>query len=350
MRLMGRQNSSKRPAELGVRLAAHVLKNKLQGKKRFPLVTMLEPLEQCNLSCVGCGRVHEYRDVLDRRLTVEESLQAVHTSGAPIVSVAGGEPTIHPQIGEIVDRLVAERYFVYLCTNGLLMEPTMEKIPPSKYLSWVVHLDGLEARHDAAVGRKGVFDTAVQAINAALEGGYRVCTNTTIYRESDVEDLHRLFGTLMSRGVEGFMVSPAFEFQAVPDQEVFLRRQESIAAFQKILDRSKGVRFYNNPLYLDFLRGERECQCTAWATPTFTVMGWRKPCYLLADEHTDDLHELFEADLWKRYGVGNDPRCANCMMHCGFESTTILEAFTRPADWLTLLRESTRHKAMAGTR
>ena len=347
---MSRENSSKRPVDLGVRLAAHIVKSKLQGKKRFPLVTMLEPLEQCNLSCAGCGRIHEYRDVLDRRLTVEESLRAIRTSGAPVVSVAGGEPTIHPQIGEIVNGLVAERYFVYLCTNGLLMERTMEKIPPSKYLSWVVHLDGLEARHDAAVGRKGVFNTAVKAIDAALKKGYRVCTNTTIYRESDVGDLHRLLSMLMSMGVEGFMVSPAFEFQAVSSQEVFLRRQESVAAFQRILDRSNGFRFYNNPLYLDFLRGEREYQCTAWATPTFTVMGWRKPCYLLADEHTDDLHELFEDDPWKKYGVGNDPRCANCMMHCGFESTTILEAFTRPRDWLALLRESVRHKAEARIR
>jgi hopanoid biosynthesis associated radical SAM protein HpnH len=202
----------------------------------------------------------------------------------------------------------------------------------------------MEARHDAAAGRSGVFNTAINAASTALERGYRVCTNTTIYKESDVDDLHQLFGMLTSIEIEGCMVSPAFEFQTVSDEELFLNRQESITVFQRILDRTKGFRFYNNPLYLDFLRGKREYQCTAWANPTFTVMGWRKPCYLLADEHTLDLNDLFEPDLWDKYGVGNDPRCANCMMHCGFEPTSILEAFTHPTDWIALLRESMSRK------
>ena len=336
---MTKGNAARRPTALDVRLAAYILKNKLQGRKRFPLVTMLEPLEQCNLRCVGCGRLHEYQDVLDKYLTVDEALDAVHTSGAPIVSIAGGEPTIHPQIDEIANRLVAERYFIYMCTNGLLMEKVMERIPPSKYFSWVVHMDGMEERHDAAVDRPGVFKTALRGIETALERGYRVSTNSTIFRESDVEDLHKLFGMLDSMGVKGCMVSPAFEFKSVPDEEMFLERQESVAVFRKILDKGKGFRFYNNPLYLDFLRGERLYPCNAWANPTFTVKGWRKPCYLLADEHTPNLDDLFEAELWDRYGVGKDSRCANCMMHCGFEPSSIFEALTRPGDWITLLRE-----------
>lgn len=319
-------------------MAGYIAKNRLRGRKRFPLVTMLEPLEQCNLRCVGCGRLREYSDVLDRALTVDETLEAVHASGAPVVSIAGGEPTIHPHIHEIVDRLVAEKYFIYLCTNGLLMEKAMEHIPPSKYFSWVVHLDGTDARHDAAVDRPGVFKIALRSVLSALDRGYRVCTNTTIFRGSDVGDLHRLFATLTDLGVEGCMVSPAFEFKAVPDDEMFLERQESVAVFQKILDPGKGFRFYNNPLYLEFLRGKREYGCSAWANPTFTVKGWRKPCYLIADEHTPNLKDLFDAGLWEKYGVGKDVRCANCMMHCGFEPSTIFSALTHPADWLTLIR------------
>jgi hopanoid biosynthesis associated radical SAM protein HpnH len=340
-------NTSKRPTALDVRLAAYILKNKIRGRKRFPLVTMLEPLEQCNLRCVGCGRLREYQNVLDKHLTVDEALDAVHVSGTPIVSIAGGEPTIHPEIGEIVNRMVAEKYFIYLCTNGLLMEKAMERIPPSKYFSWVVHMDGTEERHDSAVDRPGVFKTALNAIEVALKRGYRVCTNTTIFRESDVGDLHQLFGMFASMGVEGCMVSPAFEFKSVPDEQMFLERQESVAVFRSILDRSKGFRFYNNPLYLDFLRGQRTYQCNAWANPTFTVEGWRKPCYLLADEHTSNLDELFDAGLWDKYGIGKDARCANCMMHCGFEPSSIFEALGRPADWFTLIREQVLNRPKA---
>jgi hopanoid biosynthesis associated radical SAM protein HpnH len=251
---------------------------------------------------------------------------------------------MHPEIGQLVRRLVSERFFVYLCTNGLLMEKVMEGIPPSSHFSWVVHLDGTEKRHDEAVDRPGVFKIAMRGIDAALRRGHRVCTNTTIFRESNVEDLHLLFGRLTAMGVEGLMVSPAFEFKSVPDHEMFLEKQESIAVFREILDRSMGFRFYNNPLYLDFLRGERVYRCNAWANPTFTVRGWRKPCYLIADEHVSRLADVFDDEVWKRYGSGNDPRCANCMMHCGFEPSSIFEALKRPADWLTLLTGGTGGK------
>ncbi len=331
---------AKRPIELSLRLAVYLLKKRLTGRKRFPLVTMLEPLEMCNLACVGCGRIREYQPVIDRMMPVDVALNAVKESGAPIVSIAGGEPTIHPKIDEIINRLIEDKYFVYCCTNGLLLDKMLTKIPPSKYLCWVVHMDGMEEMHDESVARKGVFKKAVQVMELALSQGYRVCTNTTIFKNSDVEDLWEMFRLVKDIGVEGSMISPGYDFEDAPIQDMFLNRQESRNIFKKLLDPTKtqGMKFYNNPLYLNFLQGEREYQCTAWSNPTYTVLGWRKPCYPLADEHVQDVDELYEADLWQKYGVGNDPRCANCMMHCGFESATIFKAISTPKDWATLIK------------
>ena len=338
---------AKRPLELSLRIGWYILKNRLRQRKRFPLVTMLEPLEMCNLACVGCGRIHEYKPVMDKMMPVEEALAAVESSGALIVSIAGGEPTIHPKIHEIINELVSRKYFVYCCTNAILLERVIKKVPPSKYLSWVIHMDGMEEKHDESVARKGVFQKAIKAIQLVLDQGYRVCTNTTIFRGSDVEDLHKLFRTMTDMGVEGCMVSPGYDFEAAPDQDIFLTRLESKNVFKQILDpeKTKGIRLYNNPLYLDFLRGKREYQCTAWSNPTYTVMGWRKPCYPLADEHTYNLDEIFEDSVWERYGVGKDPRCANCMMHCGFESATIFQAISSPKDWVTLIKSGAVSKS-----
>ena len=338
---------AQRPMELSVRLAWYILKNRLRGRQRFPLVTMLEPLEMCNLACVGCGRIREYKPVLDRMMPVEEALQAVRQSGAPIVSIAGGEPTIHPKIDRIINTLVSEKYFVYCCTNALLLERMLKQVPPSKYFCWVIHLDGMEEKHDESVARRGVFKKAVAGIELAVREGYRVCTNTTIFRNSDVADLHQMFRFVSDLGVEGSMISPGYDFQDAPDQDLFLTRQESRSIFKELLDPSRtgGMRFYNNPLYLNFLRGQREYQCTAWSNPTYTVMGWRKPCYPLADQHVSDVNELFDATLWEeQYGVGRDPRCANCMMHCGFESATIFQAVATPRDWVTLVKSGAAHK------
>jgi len=337
---------AKRPIELSFRLALYLLKNRLAGRKRFPLVTMLEPLEMCNLACVGCGRIREYQPVIDKMMPVDVALDAVKESGAPIVSIAGGEPTIHPKIDEIINRLIDQKYFVYCCTNGLLLDRMLPKIPPSKYFCWVVHMDGMEEKHDASVDRKGVFKKAVQGMELALSRGYRVCTNTTIFKNSDVEDLWEMFRLVKEIGVEGSMISPGYDFEDAPDRDLFLTRRESRNIFKKLLDptRTGGMKFYNNPLYLNFLQGDREYQCTAWSNPTYTVLGWRKPCYPLADEHVQDVNELYEAGLWQKYGVGNDPRCANCMMHCGFESATIFQAISTPKDWATLIKSGAAHK------
>ena len=338
---------AQRPMELSFRLAKYLLVQKLRGRKRFPLVTMLEPLEMCNLACVGCGRIREYKAVMNKMMSVEEATAAVEESGAPIVSIAGGEPTIHPKIDEIINELVRRKYFVYCCSNGLLMERVMKKIQPSKYFCWVVHMDGMEEAHDESVARQGVFKKAVDAIQSALDQGYRVCTNTTLFRGSNVDDLHNLFRTMTDMGVEGCMLSPGYDYEAVSDREQFLLREESREVFTRILDpeKTEGIRFYNNPLYLNFLRGEREYQCTAWSNPTYTVMGWRMPCYPLADDHVKNVSQVMEKEVWDRYGVGKDPRCANCMMHCGFESATIFGAITSPGDWLTLIKSGAISKS-----
>jgi hopanoid biosynthesis associated radical SAM protein HpnH len=327
-----------RPLELAARLALYIIKNKVRGRKRFPLVTMLEPLEKCNLACEGCGRIREYEPVLDRVASVEDCLAAVEESGAPIVSIAGGEPTLHPQIHDIVNGITARKRFVYMCTNALLMERVMKNIPPSKYFCFVVHLDGMEEAHDRSVYRKGVFKIATRAIKVALDNGYRVTTNTTVFNGVDEEDVISMFKMVTDMGVEGAMVSPGYHFETVPNQDLFISRKNARKVFKNILDPKRGIKFYNNPLYLDFLRGNREYQCTAWSNPTYTVMGWREPCYLLGDRHTQDVNDLYDDELWESYGVGKDPRCANCMMHCGFESASIFSALSSPKEALRMIR------------
>ena len=338
-----------RPLELAVRTGLYILKNKIARRKRFPLVTMLEPLEKCNLACEGCGRIREYERVLDRTLSVEQCLAAVQESGAPIVSIAGGEPTLHPQIHDIVNRITADKKFVYMCTNALLMERVMKKIPPSKYFCFVVHMDGMEAAHDKSVYRKGVFQIAVRGIKNALDAGYRVTTNTTVFNGVDEDDLVEMFTMLTQMGVEGCMVSPGYQFDSVPNQDLFISRRSARKVFKNILDPARGIRFYNNPLYLDFLRGEREYDCTAWSNPTYTVLGWREPCYLLGDRHTQRVGDLYADRVWDSYGVGKDPRCANCLMHCGFESASIFATLERPRDALSLIRRGGAQNSGIGT-
>ncbi len=332
-----------RPAELAVRVGWHLLKNRLLlRKKQFALVTMLEPLEACNLACEGCGRIREYEKVIHRELTVEQCLSAVKDARAPIVTIAGGEPTIWKPLPELVRKLVEQKKFVYCCTNGLLMGKMMKEIPPSKYFAWVVHLDGTGERHDRAVSRTGVYAIAMKNAQKAVEQGYRVCSNSTLFSGSDPGDLQNLWRTTTEMGFEGVMLTAGYDYESVPNQQLFLKRQQAVDMFKKVLDpeQTGGIRFYNNPLYLQFLRGERTYKsCTAWSNPTYTVLGWRKPCYPLADGHTQDLTELMSKKVWDRYGnAEKDKRCANCMMHCGFESTTIFGALSNPKDMVTMVR------------
>ena len=350
-RPQGVKGPSKRPVELALRLFSYVVRQWARRRRRFPLVTMLEPLEACNLTCEGCGRIREYEPVINRTLTVSQCLRAIEQSGAPIVSIAGGEPTMYAQLPELIAELVKRKIFVYCCTNGILLERMMKRIPPSKHLCWVIHLDGMEEQHDIAVSRPGVWRVAMQAASRALEAGYRVCSNTTLFHGSNASDLHQLFELVTEMGFEGVMVSGGYDYEAVPDQQLFLSRQESIQVFKRVLDKDavKRFRFYNNPLYLDFLRGERWYQCTAWSNPTYTILGWRVPCYPLAEEgHTQDIGKLFEEELWERYGVGVNPKCTNCTMHCGFESATIFGAMKDPRALGTLVKGMATRRSGVG--
>jgi hopanoid biosynthesis associated radical SAM protein HpnH len=322
--------------ELGIRMAWHVWKNRLSGKERYPIVTMLEPLEVCNLTCKGCGRIREYREsVIEKKkmVSVEKCLEIVEEAGAPVVSIAGGEPLIHPKIDQIVAGIIQQKRFVFLCTNGLLMERAMQKIKPSKNFCWVVHLDGMAETHDYWVEREGTWEKAMHALELALDEGYRVCTNTTLFEGSNIDDLHQLFQKLTDLGVEGIMISAGYPYASVNTQEIFLDREKSIDTFRKVLDPTRHFNFYNHPLYLEFLRGNREYSCSAWTNPTYTPLGWRLPCYLIADEHTDSLVQLMDESVWDKYGVGKDPRCASCMMHSGFEAGITAESFTTPREF-----------------
>jgi hopanoid biosynthesis associated radical SAM protein HpnH len=311
-------------------LAWYLTKNKLLGRKKFPLTMILEPLEKCNLACEGCGRIREYESVKDRMMAVEDCLAAVEECRAPVVSISGGEPLLHPHIDEIVAGVVSQRRFVYLCTNGLLMKQALKVLRPSRYFAFVVHLDGLRETHDRAVARRGVYDVAIGAIQMARREGFRVCTNTTLYKGTHAQEFHELFALLNGMGVEGIMVSPAFQYRE-QDKDIFLGRQEAVSFFRDVLEGCPyDTPFYNNPLYLDFLKGKREYHCRPWAMPTRTPLGWRQPCYLIADQHVGSFRELMETTAWESYGFGRDPRCATCMMHCGYEGSTILEAMEKP--------------------
>jgi hopanoid biosynthesis associated radical SAM protein HpnH len=310
--------------QLSLSLTGYLLKNKLRRRRRFPLVLMLEPLFRCNLACAGCGRIREYRDILDQMLSVEQCLAAVDESGAPVVSITGGEPLLHPDIDRIVAGITARKRFVHLCTNGLLLEPSLDKFRPSPHLSFVLHMDSLAEAHDQFAGRQGVFDTALAGMRAAKRAGFQVRTNTTIYRETNLKELEELFRLLAAVPIDGLMVSPAFSYETVGG-DVFLSRREIVERFRPIYDMRKRFTFYNTPLYLEFLAGQRELACCPWSTPTRNPKGWKRPCYLITDEHCQSFRELMEETNWEKYGEGKDPRCRHCMVHCGFEASAVEE-------------------------
>lgn len=324
------------PWQLSLSLGRHVAANRLRGRARFPLVLMLEPTLRCNLACAGCGRIREEQEVRGRSLTAAECLAAADEVGAPVVSVTGGEPLLHPEAREIVNGLVSRRRFVYLCTNGIRMEEALAAFRPSPYLSWVVHLDGLARTHDRMAGRPGLFDTCLRAIVAAKRAGFQVRTNTTIYKGVDAGELAELFALLMGLGVDGLMVAPAFSYERV-DADVFLTREEAAEVFAPLYAARDAFRFCHSPAYLEFLAGRRPLACTPWSTPTLSVKGWRQPCYLIADRYCGSFSELMASTPWERYGVGNDPRCAHCMVHSGFEASALEAALRTPADaWRTM--------------
>jgi len=318
------------PLRQALLVGAYVLKQRLQGRKRFPLVLMLEPLFRCNLACAGCGKIQHPTSILRKNLSPEDCYHAVEECGAPVVSIAGGEPLLHPQIDEIAAGLVARKKFIYLCTNALLLEKYLDKFTPSPYFTFSVHLDGLRERHDQMVCREGTFDIAIRAIKAAKNAGFRVTTNTTVFEGENAEELRAFFDYASGLGIDGMMVSPGYSYEKAPDQEHFLKRERTKTLFRKVLAGKKWD-FNHSPFFLDFLQGKREYQCTPWGNPNYSVLGWQKPCYLMADGYATTFKELMEETAWDKYGTGHDPRCADCMVHCGYEATAVTDAMSSPA-------------------
>jgi hopanoid biosynthesis associated radical SAM protein HpnH len=317
------------------RIARYILEQKLKGNKRYPLVLMLEPLFQCNLACSGCGKIDYPDEILRKRVSVEDALKAVDECGAPVVSIPGGEPLIHKEMPQIVEGIVARKKFVYLCTNALLLEQKLDQYTPSPYLTFSIHLDGNRERHDKAVDREGTFDKAVSAIKAARARGFRVTANCTLYAGEDPEDVANFFDYTMTLGVEGVMMSPGYSYQHAPKQDVFLGRRKSKELFREIFKagrkRKSKWHFNQSSLFIDFLAGNQSYQCTPWANPTYNVFGWQKPCYLLVDEgYASSFKELMETTDWDKYGVGRNPKCDNCMAHCGYEGTAVEHTIASP--------------------
>ncbi|MDJ0743981.1 MAG: adenosyl-hopene transferase HpnH [Xenococcaceae cyanobacterium MO_167.B27] len=309
----------------------YLLTQRLLGKKKFPLVLMLEPLFRCNLACSGCGKIQHPTEILQKHLTPEECFAAVEESGAPVVSIPGGEPLLHPQIGEIVRGLVARKKFVYLCTNGLLLEKSLAKFEPSPYLTFSVHLDGLGEEHDRLVDRSGVFEKAIAAIKAAKAQGFRVTTNTTVFEGADPKQMQEFFDFLEDLGVDGMMISPGYSYELAPDQDSFLSLEQTKALFREILapwkSGQKKWNFNHNPLFLEFLMGDVDFECTPWGSPSYSVLGWQKPCYLLNEGHYKTYQELINNTDWDNYGrASGNPKCADCMVHCGYEPTAATAA------------------------
>ena len=310
-------------------VATYVLGKKLRGVRHYPVVLMLEPLFRCNLACAGCGKIQYPADILKKHLSVEECLRAVDECGAPMVSIPGGEPLLHPQIDEIVAGIVARKKYVYLCTNALLLEKNLHRFKPSRYLSFSVHMDGPREEHDLAVCRDGTYDIAVRAIQAAIARGFRVTTNTTLFDNAEPVRLREFFDEMTDIGVEGMMISPGFSFEKAPDQVHFLKRRKTINLFRRIFEKaSRQWRFNQSPLFLLFLQGRWDLECTPWGNPTYNLFGWQKPCYLLQEGYAQSFQELIETTDWKNYGrASGNSHCADCMVHCGYEPTAVAQTF-----------------------
>ena len=318
------------PILQGLKIFGYIMKQKVTGVKRYPLVLMLEPLFRCNLECRGCGKIQYPEEILKKRLTVEECLAAAKECGAPIVSIPGGEPLLHPEIAEIVEGLVRQKRYIYLCTNALLLQRKLDIFKPSKYLTFSVHLDGIRDVHDRMVDRKGVYDIAVKAIKLARDKGFRVTTNSTLFEGENPEEVRKFFDDAMELGIEGMMISPGYQYEKAPDQEHFLKRERSRDFFRTVLsNRKKSWKFNQSPFFLDFLMGKIEYQCTPWGNPTRNIFGWQKPCYLLSGEgYAKTFRELIEETEWEKYGTGRNPKCADCMVHCGYEPTAVIDTFS----------------------
>ena len=322
------------PLNQAIRVGAYVLKQHLIGRKRYPLVLMLEPLFRCNLACAGCGKIDYPAEILNQRLSVDVCLEAVDECGAPVVVIAGGEPLLHREIEQIVEGAIARKQFVIVCTNALLLEKKMALFKPSKWFTWSVHLDGDREEHDKSVCQTGVYDRAVAAIAKAKQAGFRTIINATLFSNAEPERTARFFDDVMAMGVDGISVSPGYAYERAPDQQHFLNRRRTKELFRGIFAAQKKGRkrwaFNQSSMFLDFLAGNQSFHCTPWGNPTRTYFGWQRPCYLLGEGYAKTIKELMEETDWDRYGTGNYEKCADCMVHSGYEATAVAETIRRP--------------------
>ena len=312
------------PLGLTASMAGYLVRKGLSGEKKYPLVMMLEPLHACNLTCTGCGRIREYKSTISESLTVEQCLKGVDECGAPIVSICGGEPLIYPEIGRLAGEILARNKHIYLCTNGMFIRKRLRDFKPTSRFFFNVHLDGLEKTHDICVERDGVFREAIEGIKVAKAAGFLVSSNTTVYKETDIEEIAELFAYLQTLGVDGHMISPAYSYAAVMTKEIFMSRAEIREKFKQASQLLERYNIVTSPIYMEFLRGERELMCTAWGNPTYNPRGWKGPCYLMTDAHHETFKELIDNTAWEKYGRGRDPRCEDCMVHAGYEASAVI--------------------------
>jgi hopanoid biosynthesis associated radical SAM protein HpnH len=329
------------PLRQVARIGSYVVRQHLAGRKRYPLVLMLEPLFRCNLACAGCGKIDYPEEILNKRISVEDALYAAEECGAPVVSIAGGEPLIHKDLSKIVKGLIAQGRFVILCTNAILLEKKIHEYEPNPYFTWSIHLDGDREMHDRSVCKQGIYDKAVAALKVAKEKGFRVTINCTIFNNAEPERVASFFDTVTAMGVDGITVSPGYAYERAPDQKHFLNRRATKELFRGVFRRGKGGKKWpinQSGLFTDFLAGNQEYHCTPWGNPTRTVFGWQRPCYLLGEGYTKTFKELMEGTDWDKYGTGNYEKCADCMVHCGYEASAVTDTMRRPwkAAWVSL--------------
>ena len=315
------------PLRQSVKIGSYLARQRLSGRDKFPLIVELEPLFACNLECNGCGKIQYPTEILRKRLSVEQAVSAIEECGAPMVSIAGGEPLLHPEIDKMTQELLDRGRYVYLCTNALLLARKIDRFKPHDRFSWVVHIDGLKERHDESVSREGTFDKAVEAIRMAKEKGFKVTTNTTFFNTDSPKTVREVLDFLNDElQVDQMMISPGYAYEKAPDQVHFLSTRNSHQLFADAFadGRRKHWRLNHSPLFLDFLEGKVDFECTPWGIPSYSVFGWQRPCYLMADGYTETYKELIETTDWDKYGRGKDPRCANCMAHCGYEPSAVM--------------------------
>jgi len=322
------------PLHQALRVGSYVVKQHLLGRKRYPLVLMLEPLFRCNLACAGCGKIDYPAEILNQRLSVAECLDAVDECGAPVVVIAGGEPLLHKELDQVVQGVIDRRKYVIVCTNALLLEKKMEQFKPNKYFTWSVHLDGNREDHDRSVCQEGVYDRCISAIAKAKAAGFRVIINATLFNNADPERMARFFDDMTEKGIDGISVSPGYAYERAPDQQHFLNRKATKELFRGIFSRAlpgrKKWQFNQSSLFLDFLAGNQTFHCTPWGNPTRTYFGWQRPCYLLGEGYAKTFKELMDTTDWDKYGTGNYEKCADCMVHSGYEATAVAAALRNP--------------------